>query len=233
MLDSLFTALTRALESSAALALAGAFAWGILSILLSPCHLTSIPLIVGFLGGQGILTGRRALGLSALFAGGILTTIAAVGLVTGLAGRMLGDVGPWGGRIVAVFLVAVGLVLIGVLPMPFSGGGSGSLAPKRRGASAAFGLGLAFGLAVGPCTFAYMAPVLAVAFRVASERLAFAVSLVLAYALGHCSVIVAAGASTSGVQRVLHWNERSKGALWLKRACGVLVIAAGLYMLFS
>lgn len=41
-------------------AVAGAFLWGVLSILLSPCHLTSIPLIVGFISGQEVTTTRRA-----------------------------------------------------------------------------------------------------------------------------------------------------------------------------
>jgi len=36
---------------------------------------------------------------------------------------------------------------------------------QRKGLLAAFLLGLVFGIALGPCTFAYMAPMLAVAFR--------------------------------------------------------------------
>ena len=51
-MESLFTALTEALYRSFALALLASFAWGILSILLSPCHLSSIPLIIGFLTAQ-------------------------------------------------------------------------------------------------------------------------------------------------------------------------------------
>ena len=48
-MESLFTSLTEALYGSYSLALLAAFVWGILSILLSPCHLSSIPLIIGFL----------------------------------------------------------------------------------------------------------------------------------------------------------------------------------------
>jgi cytochrome c-type biogenesis protein len=70
-------------------------------------------------------------------------------------------------------------------------------------------------------------------FNVASTKLLFAVSLILAYAVGHCSVIVFAGTFTEVVQRYLNWNESSKGAVILKKACGVLVIAGGLYLIFS
>ncbi len=59
--------LTKAVEGSAPIALAASFIWGILSILLSPCHLASIPLIVGFVSEQGSLTRRRAFGISLLF----------------------------------------------------------------------------------------------------------------------------------------------------------------------
>ena len=97
---------------------------------------------------------------------------------------------------------------------------------------AALLLGLIFGVAVGPCTFAYMAPMLGVTFRVASTRLLYAIALLLAYGLGHCAVIVAAGASTELVQRYLNWNEQSKGTIVVKRICGALVLLAGLYLLY-
>ena len=96
MLQDLFTWLTHALEGSALIAILASFIWGILSILLSPCHLSSIPLIVGFIDGQGRVTPKKAFGLAGFFSIGILITIAIVGLITGLAGRMLGDIGKTG-----------------------------------------------------------------------------------------------------------------------------------------
>jgi cytochrome c-type biogenesis protein len=59
-METLFVTLTRAVEGSALVALGASFAWGVLSILLSPCHLASIPLIVGFIDSQGRTTARRA-----------------------------------------------------------------------------------------------------------------------------------------------------------------------------
>ena len=104
---------------------------------------------------------------------------------------------------------------------------------KRKGMLAAFILGLVFGIAIGPCTFAYMAPMLAVTFRVASTALLYGIALLVLYGIGHCSVIVVAGTSTGLVQRYLNWNERSKGAVILKRICGVLVLLAGLYLIYK
>lgn len=232
MLLALFTRLSQALGASVPLALVASLVWGILSIVLSPCHLASIPLIVGFINGQGKISTKRAFLLAALFASGIIITIALIGLVTGLAGRMLGDVGPYGSYFVAAVFFLVGLHLLDIIALPFFGN---ALQPSytKKGAGAAFMLGLLFGVALGPCTFAFMAPMLGVAFSVAATALPFAVALVLAYAVGHASVIVLAGTFTEVVQGYLNWNERSKGAVVLKRACGVLVIIAGIYMLFN
>ncbi len=228
-MEELFTTLTHAVEGAPALALGAAAAWGVLSILLSPCHLSSIPLIVGFISGQGRATTARAGGVATVFALGILITIATVGAVTAAAGRMLGDVGRGGNYLVAVIFFAVGLYLLGLLPMPWSG--PGQVGTHRKGLWAALGLGLVFGLAVGPCTFAYLAPMLGVTLKLSSTNPLYGASLLLAYGVGHCAVIVAAGTSTELVSRYLDWNEHSPGVRILKRTCGVLVLLAGIYLI--
>ena len=231
MLDSVFMGLTKAIEGSWSVAFAGAFIWGILSVLLSPCHLAGIPLIVGFIDEQGRSSTRRAFLIALLFSVGILVTIGLVGLVTAAAGRMMGDVGRSGNYFVATVFFLVGLHLVGVIPMPFSGPGQVNM--KRKGMLAALILGLVFGIALGPCTFAYMAPMLAVTLKLAAANLLYGSLLLAVYGIGHCSVIVLAGTFTEVVQRYLNWNEKSKGADRLKEVCGVLVILSGLYMLYA
>ena len=229
MIQQLFTTLTRAVESTPLIAVGAAFMWGILSILLSPCHLASIPLIVGFIDEQGRISTRRAFLISTLFAVGILITIGAIGAITAAAGRMMGDVGRYGNYFVAVIFFIVGLHLLGVIPMPWSG--PGQVGMKRKGMLAAFILGLIFGIALGPCTFAYMAPMLGVTFKLASTNLLYGVLLLLVYGIGHCSVIVFAGTFTEVVQRYMNWNEKSKGSIILKKICGILVLLGGIYLI--
>ena len=115
--------------------------------------------------------------------------------------------------------------------MPFSG--PGQVGMKRKGLLAAFILGLVFGIALGPCTFAYMAPMLGVTFKLAATNLLYGASLLLAYGVGHCSVIVAAGTSTELVQRFLNWNEHSKGVAVVKIICGILVILGGVWLIYT
>ena len=229
-MEELFASLSRAVEGTPLIAVAASFVWGILSVVLSPCHLASIPLIVGFIDKQGRLSSRRACAISTLFAVGILTTIALIGAITAAAGRMLGDVGKYGNYFVSVLFFLVGLHLLDVIPMPWSGPAQPGI--KRRGLLAALILGLLFGVALGPCTFAYMAPMLAITFKLAATSFLYGVILLLAYGFGHCGVIVIAGTSTSVVQKYLDWNERSRGALILRKACGFLVIAGGLWLIY-
>jgi len=230
-MQQLFTILTHAVEGTPAIALGAAFAWGVLSILLSPCHLASIPLIVGFIEGQGRMPVRRALAIAALFALGILITIAAIGAITAAAGRMMGDVGRYGNYGVAVIFFLIGLHLLEVIPMPWSG--PGQVSRTRKGMLAVWILGLIFGIALGPCTFAYMAPILALTFKVAGTQPAYGALLLLFYGLGHCSIIVAAGTSAELVQKYLNWNERSRGTRIVKVGCGVLVLLGGLYLIYT
>jgi len=229
-MEQLFTTLTHAVESTWVIALGAAFLWGILSILLSPCHLASIPLIVGFIDGQGRISTKRAFIISILFAVGILITIGVIGAFTAALGRMMGDIGQYGNYFVALVFFAVGLNLLGVIPMPWSAPDKVGL--KRKGLLAAFILGLVFGIALGPCTFAFMAPMLGVTFKLAATNLLYGIFLLVVYGLGHCSVIVLAGTSTELVQRYMNWNEKSRGAVILKKICGVLVLIGGLYLIY-
>lgn len=230
-MEQLFTNLSHAVEGAPAIALGASFVWGILSIVLSPCHLASIPLIVGFISEQGQVTARRAFWTSTLFAVGILITIAAIGAITAAAGRMMGDVGRYGNYFVALIFLVVGLHLVGVIPLSFSGPGQVGL--KRKGYLAAFILGLLFGVALGPCTFAYLAPMLGVTFKLAATDFLYGAVLLLAHGVGHCSVIVAAGTSTERVQRFLNWNEQSKGLAVLKIICGILVMMGGVWLIYT
>ena len=119
-MNGLFESLTAAVEGAPHVALGAALAWGVLSIVLSPCHLASIPLIVGFIQGRGEGSPGRAALLSTLFASGILITITVIGVVTAAAGRLLGDVGAFGNVIVAVVFILVGMSLLDIVPLAWT-----------------------------------------------------------------------------------------------------------------
>jgi cytochrome c-type biogenesis protein len=78
-----------------------------------------------------------------------------------------------------------------------------------------------------------MAPMLGVTFKLAKTAPLYGGSLLVAYGVGHCSVIVLAGTFTEVVQRFLNWNEQSKGLAVVKYVCGVLVLLGGAWLIYS
>ena len=230
MLEQILTSLSDWLEQSFAWALLAAFLWGVVSIVFSPCHLAGVPLIVGFIADREQTSTRRAFRLSLVFAVGVLVSITLIGIVTAALGRLVGDLGPVGNVAVAIVFFVFGLYLMDVLPLEWSGLPATT---ERRGSPAALGLGFVFGIGLGPCTFAFLAPLLLVAFERARSDVPAAAALLLAFALGHCGVIVAAGTAFSRVQAFVAWGDRSGTTRWVRRVCGALVVAAGIYMLFT
>ena len=231
MIAEIFSALNSALYENFYLAILASFGWGILSVLLSPCHLSSIPLIVGYINSQGKISLARTFTVSLVFATGILITIGLIGIVTASLGRLMGDIGTIGNYLVAGIFFVIGLYLLGVISLPWEGGTLKQT--KTKGLLSALVLGLLFGIALGPCTFAYMAPVLGVVFETAQTNFIAASVLLLAFGLGHCVVIVGAGTLTQKVQRYLNWTESSNAIVWIKKICGVLVIASGIFLLYN
>jgi cytochrome c-type biogenesis protein len=225
LIAAVFTTVTGWFEASLGIAVGAAFLWGVCSVVLSPCHVASVPLAIGYVNGKGRMPSKAAFLLSLAFALGILVTIAAVGGITAAFGRMLGDVGALK-YVVAVVFAVVGLWLIGVIRLPELGIRRNDRL-QGRGAAGAIGLGLVFGLALGPCSFGFVMPLLAVAFRNAAAHPMAAAGLIGSYALGHTGVIVVAGTFANLVQRWLDWNERSSGTRIVRIVCGVLVILAG------
>ncbi|MDY0152058.1 MAG: cytochrome c biogenesis protein CcdA [Candidatus Cloacimonas sp.] len=225
-----FEKLTAALYSNPAIALGAAFAWGILSILLSPCHLASIPLIVGFLDGQKDMNTKKAFKLSAFFTLGILLMMALIGLITSLLGRLMGDIGNWVEPVIGVIFLVMAFFIADIIKMPSFGG---MHTTKSKGLWAALGMGFLLGIALGPCSFAFMAPILGIVFGAAGSQLLFALSLLLAYIIGHCLVIILAGTFAGVVQSYLHWTEKSKGTKIVRIICGILIFVAGLYLILK
>ena len=230
MIESLFNFLSDLLYGNFWLATFSAFVWGLLSIILSPCHLSSIPLIVGFLSSQGEISLKRTFNLSLVFAVGILITIAIIGGITLAMGRLMGDVGTIGNYIVAIVFFVVGIYLLDIIRLPWDGAKMSGT--RFKGLIAALVLGLIFGIGLGPCTFAFMAPILGVVFQVSSTDITLAISLLVAFSLGHVFVIVLAGTLTKKVQQYLNWTDKSKATKYIKSICGILVILGGIYMIY-
>jgi cytochrome c-type biogenesis protein len=228
MFDQFLIAINQWMTGGLAIAAAGAFLWGMVSVLFSPCHLASIPLIVAYVGGQETAVNpRRAGWYAGAFSFGLFITIAAVGIICALLGRMLGDVGIWWQVLVGAVLLWVALGMLGVQACSMSGALLYRL--KFKGIHGAFGLGLAYGILSGSCTFGFIAPILAIV-TVQQKIVAGSVMMIL-FALGHCIPIVIAGSSTALVRKVTESSTWQGAGMWFRRGAGVMIALLGIYFI--
>jgi len=216
------------MTGAAVLAALGCFLWGVVSVLFSPCHLASIPLMVAYVAGQEkAVKPRQAMGYSAAFTIGLFITIALIGVICALLGRMLGDVGNYWQVLVGAVLMWVALGMLGVESCTLSSSLLGRFSMK--GLPGAFGLGLSYGILSGSCTFGFIAPILAI-ITVEGEIATGTVFIVL-FAVGHCLPIMLAGSSTALVRDLLESSAWQGAGSWFRRGAGVVIGCLGLYFI--
>ena len=212
-----------ALYGNPVIAIGASFLWGILSILISPCHLASIPIVVAFINEQKDISTKKALLISLSFSLGILITLVIAAVIASFAGLLLGDFDRILRIIVSLLLLLVGLYFMGIIPMPDLASGKDRRVKNRPYLSGLI-LGLVFGLALGPCALAFMAPILTIAMSSITTQLWFCLGLITAFILGHCGLLVFVGTFTKVVKKYMSWNVASKGTQMLRIICGLLII---------
>ena len=218
-----------ALEGSPLLALGAAALLGAASVLVSPCHLAGVPLVIGVVQAHRGPT-RRASTVALLFGLGVLLSFVVVGGVTLAAGRIAGDLGRLGNLLGAAVFIAFGLQLLEVIELPWFA----SLTSKVEGRSARPTLvGFLFGASLGPCTFSFMAPALGVAATLSRARPLYAVGLLVAFAVAHTAVVVAAGVFGDATERFLDSRGATRAVAGFRKVTGALLILGGLYFLYS
>lgn len=230
MIESFFLTVNDWMSAGAGLALFGCFVWGMVSVLFSPCHLASIPLIVAYVGGQETETyPMQAVHYSISFTTGLFISIAVIGVICAMLGRMLGDVGNYWQILVGLILIWVALGMFGVKGCSMSGGMLYRL--KFRGLWGALGLGMAYGTLSGSCTFGFIAPILAVI--TVQQKIATGIIMILLFAIGHCIPIVIAGSSTALVRRVMENNAWQGTGNWFRKGAGVIIGLLGIYFILT
>ena len=229
----LLNAIASALVRSSPIAFGAAFLWGIASILLSPCHLGSIPLVVAVLARSPQASRARATAVAVLFSLGNLIVVALIGVVTAALGRILGDLGRWLQVLVGAFLLLFGLHLVGVLPLPTISAPTRKPGERYR-ALQPLVFGMIYGTALGPCSFAFLAPLIGIGIGGGtSGSTVFTVILFTCYALGHTGVILAAALLTDALQRYLAWTGRSRAPELFRKVSGALIGIVGIIMIVT
>ncbi|MBE9108303.1 sulfite exporter TauE/SafE family protein [Nodosilinea sp. LEGE 07298] len=196
---------------------------------LSPCLLSMLPIMVGYMGGYESDRRRDAVGRSLAFALGLATTLAVLGLIAGLFGYVYGQV-AWGlPVVVSLVAIVMGLNLLGIVPLALPAGAGPTfegwnLPPWLR----AYALGLTFGIVASPCSTPVLATLLA--WISATQDPVLGSALLLAYAVGYVTPLVLAGTFTASLKRLLNLRQWSS---WVTPASGALLLGFGVFSLLS
>ncbi len=217
------------IETAPLVALGAAFLGGLLTA-SNPCVLVSIPLILAYVGGaEESAPFHRSLLYALSMVAGLASTFTAMGLAAALMGRLFGVQGRFWPYLIGGICLLMGLQMLGWLPLRI--GLSIPLKPRSKGALGAFLLGALFGVISTPCAVPILAVLLT--FIAAKGSVLYGGSLLLAYALGHCMLVLLAGVSMGAVKGVVESRRWAGVNLWLRRCAGALIILLGLYVIGS
>ncbi|HZK39755.1 MAG TPA: cytochrome c biogenesis protein CcdA [Clostridia bacterium] len=194
----------------------------------TPCSLSSVPLVIGYVGGTGQKNTKRAFGLSVTFAAGMSVTFTALGVTASLLGKFLQGAGKWWYLILGVLMVLMALQTWEVFNfIPSTNALSKN---KKKGFIGALLAGILGGLFASPCS----TPVLVVllAFVAKEGRILLGVLLLLLYSLGNSTLVLVAGTSVGFVRKLSASEKYGAVSKALNIIMGTLILLIAFYMFY-
>lgn len=193
----------------------------------SPCTLTSIPLIIGYVGGYSGGNRKKAFKTSLVFALGMIITLTALGALASLIGKFFAGIGGWWYIILGIFMIIMSLQLLNVINiMP----NVCRVPSKQKGMFGAFLFGLLGGLFSSPCSTPALVAILA--FAGSRENILQGVILLLLYSIGHSVLIIIAGTSVGFIQQLTDSEKTQKIGRILMKVLGIMILLLAFYLLY-
>lgn len=227
MLDNALNAIGSLMNTSGPLVYLLAFAGGLLSSFM-PCSLSSLPLVIGYVGA-GRKDTRTSFKLSVVFAFGMAVTYTIFAVVALSLGSLIGSTSSVWYMVLGALMLLMGLQMLGV----FNFIPSTYLQTKntRRGYLGALISGILSGVFSSPCSTPVLVAVLSMAS--VSGSLAASVGLILCYALGYSILSVVAGTSVGFVSKLSESKGYAKAAKVAQVILGLAILALGFYMFYE
>ncbi|MBK1989357.1 sulfite exporter TauE/SafE family protein [Sphaerospermopsis aphanizomenoides BCCUSP55] len=204
------------------------FAAGLLTS-LTPCMLSMLPITIGYIGGYEAKSRLQAAAQSTWFALGLATTLASLGIIAGVVGKVYGQVGIGLPIIVSIIAIIMGLNLLEALPLQFPSFGetnwiSQDLPPGVR----SYSIGLTFGLVASPCSTPVLASLLG--WVANTQDLLLGAVLLISYTAGYVAPLILAGTFTATIKKLL---ELRRWSGWINPVSGALLVGFGVFSLLS
>ena len=168
----------------------------------TPCSLSGIPLVIGYVGGTGQRSTKKAFWLSVTFTLGVAVTFTTLGASASIAGRLIGTSASWWYIILGILMLLMALQTWGIYEIiP-----SSYLLSKntRRNYLGAFIAGVLGGVFASPCSTPVLIALLA----------------------------IVAGTSIGFVQKLSSSEKYGKASTILKIVMGALILLIGFYMFY-
>lgn len=194
---------------------------------LTPCMLSMLPITIGYIGGYEGKGRVQAALQSTWFSLGLATTLAALGILAAIAGRIYGQVGVGLPIVVSAIAILMGLNLLEALPFRLpSFTGMEWISQDLPEGVRSYLLGLTFGLVASPCSTPVLASLLAWISTTHDPILGSV--LLLAYTAGYVAPLILAGTFTASIKKLL---ELRRWSGWITPASGVLLVGFGVFSL--
>lgn len=195
---------------------------------LTPCSLSSVPMVIAYIGGSAPKSQKQALRLSLVMALGMAVTFGALGSLASVIGHFMHVIGMWWYLILGAVMVLMALQIWGVI----------TLIPEKhrhreitqKGYAGAFLAGVLSGVFASHCATPVMIALLAIAAE--SGSTIWGIFLLALYAAGHSILLIVAGTSYSALEKWMNDPKYEKISLVLKRVMGAVILLIGLAMVY-
>lgn len=195
---------------------------------VTPCSLSSVPLVIGYVGSIGNNDTKRAFRLSLTFAAGSALTFTALGTISSLVGRLMGTSASWWYILLGVLMILMALQtweIYNFIPSTY-------LISKntKKGYAGAFIAGILGGVFSSPCATPVLVALLAIVAGKGS--VIWGVVLLLLYSIGHSTLVIAAGTSIGFVKRLTSSSKYGRLSSILKIIMGSIILLIAFYMFY-
>ena len=195
---------------------------------VTPCALSNVPLVIGYVGGTGQKDTRRAFWLSLTFSAGTAVTFTVLGVVASAAGKLMGTSAGWWNILLGVLMVLMALQTWEVfqfIPSTYL-----TSRNTKKGYAGAMIAGILGGIFSSPCATPVLVVLLGLVAR--SGNVTWGILLLLCYSIGHSVLVLAAGTSIGFVRKITASPRYGRFSAALKIIMGTAILAIALYMFY-
>lgn len=192
----------------------------------TPCSLSSVPLIIGYVGGVGEKDTKKAFKYTLIFSVGTAITFVSLGIIATSAGKLMGTSSKLWYILLGVLMVLMSLQTFGIINIIPSA--NLITKSKKKGFIGAFLAGILGGIFSSPCS----TPVLIALLAIVADKsnMVWGIVLMLLYSIGHSALVILAGTSVGFVQKLNNNEKYNKASTVLKIIMGTAILIIGLYM---